>query len=152
MTSANPDRAVPLVLSLIALVLGGVGAFQGFRNAKQIEEDASVTKNLTAVMTEDNDTFAALGERLASLEKQLRGGVGAELDDPTQELLLVRRDLQELGKRVNTGQKDELELRAALNQVITRLEETVKRVQALENAPRPASVEQSGPGETIEKR
>lgn len=161
MNSANPDGAsaprsarndLLLVVTLIALVLGGVGTFQGFQNQKQLSLDDSEIRNLTQVIADDNDTFGALGERIASLEKQLRGGVGGELEDPTKELALVRRDLQELEKGLNTGRKDELELRGALNKVITRVEELATRIDALEKAPRTVRVQGNGEGESIEKR
>ena len=130
-----------LVVGVMCLVLPVFATYQSLQNRSQIESDYLLIKQLQENAAEGSEMLGTLGERLRNIE---RATVGDGSDAPEETLALIRRDLQEVNKRIGTAQSDEMELRKAVQRLVRGFDKLKKDVAKTTRRPAPPVVD--GPG------
>jgi predicted nuclease with TOPRIM domain len=128
---------VLLIVSVMALILAGVGTLKAFTNTKDVDDLDAIVQNLTDSAVEGDEILGNLAERVDGIAKTLGMSGTAEAVDLAQEIQLLKRDVQEANKHAMRVQQDKEQLRAKLNELIPRLEAMELSVARLERAKAP---------------
>jgi chromosome segregation ATPase len=119
--SLRQDAA--LVFGLAGFLLGGTGAYLGWSALRATEEAQSLSAH-------DADMVESLSERVESLRRALHGEADPQaLGGLSQELALVRRDLQETNRQLGAVRADGAQLRERQSEVLGRTDALVKELE-----------------------
>jgi len=124
--------SLALVIGIAGFAVGVFGVFKALSAEDQIEHDAEVMESIREAMEFDQDALAAIGERLAVLERPLGRQKDGSATDIFEEFALLRRDVQDAKKFSLRTSENEEQLRRKLGEFITRFEALEARFTELD--------------------